>query len=174
MKNDVFVGVFGGSKRGQDTAKRARRSREDHGQSVTSPATPRIPVVAGRAGWVLDRVPVRPPSINRSFSRLFLGVSCPVRLTVTRSIRRETPAGRWWARGFAKLGWTSKTSVHLKWRSMPPCNSSETTMKPPAGAWPRRAKRSDRRVDTQARGHGHAGDGKASKRPSGRAPTRRN
>ena len=85
----------------EDTADRARAQikldQEDHGQSVTSPATPRIPVVAGRAGWVLDRVPVRPPSINRSFSRLFLGVSCPVRLTVTRSIRRETPAGRWWA-----------------------------------------------------------------------------
>ena len=67
----------------EDTADRARAQikldQEDHGQSVTSPATPRIPVVAGRAGWVLDRVPVRPPSINRSFSRrLFLGVSCPV------------------------------------------------------------------------------------------------
>ena len=66
----------------EDTADRARAQikldQEDHGQSVTSPATPRIPVVAGRFGWwcscsdpgAIDQSIVQPAAVpGRKLSR---------------------------------------------------------------------------------------------------------
>jgi len=117
--------------------------------SVTSPATPRIPVVAGRVGWwcscsdpgAIDQSIVQPAAVpGRKLSRS---------LTVThvRSGERRPPV----AGGRLLETWVEIEDACLPEVAMPPCNSSGTTMKPPAATaarracWVRRAKRSTHR-----------------------------